>query len=212
MINLYVYLIGIILFFSSLYVGTIMYKRDYSKRFNFLNHFPFELKTNFNIRLLNAFRAGLIGSIIILCISIYFTFYQSVDGSFTSKFASFFLIIEGIIIASLFFVPFYYYYPRLFLSLCLMVINLVNSLLLCFNAFMKVGINNVFYFGFFYIPLTTVSFVLSTFPITKLWYMNYIDKENNVRKKVIPFASVEWINIILYLLIILVGIIRSLFY
>lgn len=212
MINLYVYLISLVLFVVSLTIGTIMYKRDYSKKFSFLNHYPFELKTNFNIPLLNAFRAGLIGSIIILFITIYITFYHSVDGSFSSKFASFSLIIEGVIAVSLFVVPLYFYKSHLLLIISLMILNFVNSFILGFSALIQVGMYNIFYFGIFYFILCFISFILLGLPVLKSWYKNYLDEENKERKKILPLALIEWTNIIIYFLIILVGIIRYIVY
>lgn len=212
MTNLYIYLISLILFVVSLFVGTIMYKRDYSKKFNFLNHYPFELKTNFNISLLNAFRAGLIGSIIILFIAIYLTFYHSVDGSFSCRFASFSLIIEGIIVVSLFVVPLYYYKSHLLLIISLMIFNFVNSFILGFSALVQVGMYNIFYFGIFYFFLGFISFILLCLPILKSWYKDYLDEENKDRKKIISLSLIEWSNIIIYFLIILIGIIRYIVY
>ncbi len=212
MTNLLIFLIGFILFIASLLVGLIMYKKDYGKRYNFLNHYPFEIKTNFNIKLLNTFHASLFGSVIILAISIFLIFYNNKDGSFASKSCSFILIIQALLLVTLFIIPFYYYKSHLLTSISFMVLNFVACVILGTNSIFYQGMNNLFYFSIIYYLLGVIAFALFTLPLLKAWYKTGINEETNERNNVIPYALIEWINIGLFFLILIVSLIRNFIY
>lgn len=212
MTNLLIFIIGFILFIASIFVGTIMYKKDYGKKYNFLNHYPFELKTNFNIKLLNTFRASLFGSIIILLISVFLIFHNNPDGSFASKSCSYMLILDGILLVTLFIIPFYYYKSHLICSIGVMVLNFAVCIIMGFNCLNNKGINNLYCFSIIYFILGIIVYILMILPLLKSWYKSGIDEKTQERNKVIPYALIEWINIGIFILIIIICLIRNFVY
>lgn len=198
--DLYLTLILVVIFICTIWIGFLVTNYNKKEKYNLLNHFPFEMKSE-SLKLTLIFRFTLalfcgicsIASIILLF----------VNGTYLlERFLSCLLVFNSFMLVNLFVIDMHSYKSHLFNSVIFMVINLLSYFLLFYLPIR----DDFVYYSLFILITSLIVFltimVLLFLPTLKKWYIiKYDEKNQEKRGKLLPLALIEWINIFLYVLI-----------
>ena len=211
MIEVYISLVAVVLFIVSIMVGLLSIRQNKkTKKYNFLNMFPYEMKSE-NPSLLLTFRSVLALFCGVCCIvSIYIFFVK--DELLISRILSFGLLINSFLLLTMFTVDMRNYKLHLYISIIFSILNIINYAL---YGYLGIRYN----FTKYPLGVTITCFILAIILLTlillptfKNWYLLKKDEDGNLsRGKIFPLAILEWINLISFVLLFLITGITYLF-
>lgn len=200
MIDLFLSLVALILFLVSIILGALIYNNKDKRKFNFLNMFPFEMKSK-DYRLNNLFYLILTLSLgFVIYVSLYlFYLYEVV---LLSKFLSLSLIFCSLLLISLFVIDFKNYKLHLLTSILFTTLNAMNYAVFSYLGYRFAFTKYPLWSSIIGVVVTIFLLILLLLPSLKSWYLLKKNQNNEfVRGRIHPYAFIEWINIILYILL-----------
>lgn len=201
--NLLIYSIGILIFIFTIIISVVINKNKYNDKYSLLNHFPFEIAHDNNIKIINSIMLFVSIILIVANTFCFIIFPTNHINYFLSNVIGTLFIIVYVLFYSLFYIRFEKSY-----LLHNIVSSFFGSISLILDAF---GILYIFRSDSFdklyiiiYLLLLVLKFVTIVLLLIKgLSASEKIINENEIqykRKRIIVYSVYEWINILLLII------------